>query len=92
MQTYQERGSFLDCSEKGLNSLILPIRYVSQPFHQIRNSSSCVDWIDLGMGDWVLVGLNSQLEAKVEKQEEWKLYFRSNEDHFSLWKFESPVQ
>ena len=92
VQRYQENGSFLDCGEKGLNSLILPRTYVSQPFHQVRNSSFCAEWIESGMGNWVLVDLKSPFQLKIEQRDDWKMFYRSPELAFSLWKFESPSQ
>lgn len=90
LQRYREKDSFLDCGEHGLNSLILPQRYVSMPFHQIKNSSFCEEWIEKGNGDWILLRDNSSLLQKIEQQTAWRNHYQSKEMHFSLWRFERP--
>ena len=92
VKAYRGGGSFLDCSEMGFNSLMLPERYVSQPFHQLRNSSFCQEWIENGSGEWMLLKMDSSLGYKMESQEMWKSQYHFQEGNLSLWKYEGPKQ
>ena len=90
VQRYQEQDSFLDCGEKGLNALILPQTYVARPFHQLKNSSACEEWIENEQGDWILVTLDSSFLARLAVLDNWKLYYQRKDLDFSLWKLERP--
>ena len=89
---YRADESFLDCAQMGFNSLILPERYVSMPFHQLRNSSFCQEWIENGSGTWVLVQMGSSLGQNIESLELWNHQYHFQEGNLSLWKYEGPKQ
>ena len=76
---YTEGDRFLDCSEMGLNSLILPKKYVRQPFHQTRRQKECSDWIVEGSGTWIFLSPNSAEIQVARESSNWRESIRYKE-------------